>query len=433
MEISGTIEAPLSKSSQQRAIACSTMALGESTITKGTLSADSKAALRLARALGAKVSIDEALLRIEGSQRFYIVNNIHSEVDNVDKMLKLDCGESGLCTRMFSPIAALLDTPVIMTGQGSLLARPMAMVAEPLNAMGVSSASSDGRLPLRIHGPLHGGDFDIDASESSQFLTGVLMALPLAAGNSVVRVNHAVSRGYIDLTIETCAAFGVRIKKDSDYSHFIIQGSQRYNATDFIVEGDWSSGAFLVVAAAIAAKKKELSILGLRQNSSQPDKAIVAAVKSAGAGVEESESGLCVHSLFLRAFEFDATDCPDLFPPLAVLAATCEGRSRLSGIHRLRGKESDRATTIKAMLNSVGIEASLDGDDLVIRGGAISGGKVDSAGDHRIAMAAAVLALAASAPVSIGGAECVSKSWPGFFEDLESVQIDVSHSTGYSR
>ena len=415
--IAGSIDAPASKSSMQRAVACATMAEGRSRLKSGELCADSSAALGLAASLGAAVSFDAEAIAIVGSARF------GSSSGDFSGELELDCGESGLCMRMFSPIAAILNGRAKLLGRGSLAKRPMGMVEEPLRALGAECRSSAGFPPLFVRGPLRGGAIDIDAGESSQLLTGLLVALPLASEDSELRVNDAVSRGYLDLTIDTCAAFGVAIERDSSFSRFFIQGGQRYRATDFSVEGDWSGAAFLVVAAAIAAGPEGLEIGGLRMESSQPDKAVLRAASAAGAPIGGHEAGLHIGRARLQAFEFDATDCPDLFPPLAALAAACGGSSSIKGVHRLKGKESDRAASIAAMLGALGVSVSFEEDWMRIQGGAIHGGTIDACGDHRIAMAAAVAALAAEGPVTILGAECVSKSWPSFFDDLDSVSL----------
>ena len=417
--IGGSIEAPASKSSMQRAVACATMAGGRSRLKSGELCADSRAALGLAASLGAAVSFDAEAIAIVGSTRF------GSSSDDFSGELELDCGESGLCMRMFSPIAAILDGRAKLLGRGSLAKRPMGMVEEPLRALGAECRSTAGFPPLFVRGPLRGGSIDIDAGESSQLLTGLLVALPLATEDSELRVKNAVSKGYLDLTIDTCAAFGVAIERDSSFSRFFIQGGQRYRATDFSVEGDWSGAAFLVVAAAIAAGPEGLEIGGLRMESSQPDKAVLRAAADAGAPIGGRGAGLHIGSAGfgarLKAFEFDATDCPDLFPPLAALAAACVGTSGIKGVHRLKGKESDRAASIASMLAALGVPVSFEKDWMRIQGGAIHGGTIDACGDHRIAMAAAVAALAADGPVTILGAECVSKSWPSFYDDLDSV------------
>lgn len=433
--IAGIIDAPASKSSMQRAVACATMAEGRSRLVSGELCADSRAALGLAASLGATVSADAGAIAIAGSSRF------GSSSGDFPGELELDCGESGLCMRMFSPIAAVLDGRAKLIGRGSLARRPMGMVEEPLRALGAECRTSSGFPPLFVRGPLRGGTIDIDAGESSQLLTGLLIALPLASDDSELRVNNAVSKGYLDLTIDTCAAFGVTIERDSSFSRFFIHGGQRYRATDFSVEGDWSGAAFLVAAAAIAAGAGGLEIRGLRRESSQPDKAVLRAAAAAGAPIGIHETGISVGrarpqagpaagpaagletgpAAPPQAFEFDATDCPDLFPPLAALAAACVGTSGIKGVHRLKGKESDRAASIASMLGALGIPVSFREDWMMIQGGVIHGGTIDACGDHRIAMAAAVAALAAEGPVTILGAECVSKSWQSFFDDLDSV------------
>ena len=420
LNLSGSIQAPPSKSSQQRAIASAAVASGESRIQGSQLSEDSKAALGLSRALGARVGIEGSSIVISGSRYF-----TDRKPDGTEPVLELDCGESGLCMRMFSPIVALLSSPVLIGGRGSLLTRPMTMVSEPLTAMGIRCKTREGRGPLLIEGPLCGGDYTLDASESSQFLTGLLVALPLAVGDSVLRVSRLTSKGYIDLTIDTCAAFGVQVVRNESYSEFSIVGGQSYRPTFFRPEGDWSGAAFLVVAAALAASGQGLEIRGLCVDSSQPDKAILDASRLAGVPVVVESDALFVGRGKLSAFEFNATDCPDLFPPLAALAAVCPGRSVLHGIHRLASKESDRARSLADCFSRLGAEVELCDDTMLIRGGELHGGTVDSCGDHRIAMAAAVAALGASGPVSVLGAECVAKSWPSFFDDLESLAVRI--------
>lgn len=414
--ISGIIDAPASKSSMQRAVACAMLSQGRSILRNAELCADSESALRLARAMGASVRIDGIGVSIKGSPLF---------ADGSGKAapgeLELDCGESGLCMRMFSPIAALLGSATKLSGRGSLAGRPMGMVEGPLKALGAECVSACGHAPLLIKGPLAGGKAEIDAGESSQLLTGLLIALPLVPRDSELEVLHAVSKGYLDLTIDTCAAFGVRIERNEDYSRFWMKGGQNYKPAEFTVEGDWSGAAFLIVAAAIAAGESELAIRGLRLDSSQPDKAVVDAARAAGASLAMEDNVLTLRRERLDAFEFDATDCPDLFPPLVALASACVGTSVLHGIHRLRGKESDRAASLKAMFDALGVPVRLEGNSMLVEGGETQGGEVHAFGDHRLAMAAAVAALGAKGGIEIHGSECVTKSWPDFFEDLSSI------------
>jgi 3-phosphoshikimate 1-carboxyvinyltransferase len=424
--VGGTIDAPVSKSSQQRAIACAMVSDGVSTLYAPgegeNLCADSRAALDLAASLGAEISVQENRIQIKGSKRYIFARNRSDTEENKNAGLSVSCGESGLCMRMFSPIIALLDLPVTLNAKGSLCRRPMGMVEATLQSFGVACESAKGFAPLKIRGPLDGGAFIIDASESSQLLTGLLMALPCANKDSIIIVKNPVSLGYIDLTIDTCRAFGVAIKRNQSFTEFVIEGRQRYLPVDFSVEGDWSGAAFLVVAAAIGGSGSKLTIQGLSTHSSQPDKAIVKAAREAGARIDTGKDFISVQGAdSLSSFDFDAANCPDLFPPAAILAAACRGTSIIRGTRRLAAKESDRALSIAALLRSIGIKVSLADDSMIVEGGRIEGGSVESCGDHRIAMAAAIAATIADNPIVIHDPDCVSKSWPGFYDALHSI------------
>lgn len=446
--LAGRIAAPPSKSSMQRAIACALLADGESLIRNPSFCDDALAAMELARALGAGVLREPGLVRIGGAaRRFSEARGRHPDGDESGIAPRLACGESGLCMRMFTPVAALLPGARTLEAGGSLARRPMEMVSAPLQALGAAAETSGGFPPLRIRGPLRGGSIRVDARASSQLLTGLLIALPFAAESSILNVDNPVSTGYLDLTLDTMRAFGVRAARDSGFTRFDIPGGQRYRACDFTVEGDWSGAAFLLVAGAIAgirqgaiagslpdAAAEGITVTGLQRASSQPDRAILDALERAGAGLEFDDARAEVRvapAPGLRGFEFDARDCPDLFPPLVALASACKGESRIEGASRLKAKESDRASVLIGEFASLGITVRRDGDALAVSGGRLRQGRVDSHGDHRIAMAAAVAALrldggagnAAGAGVEIEGAECVAKSWPGFFDDLDSLRI----------
>lgn len=417
--IRGRIRAPASKSSMQRALVCAALAEGESILRAPSYCADAAAALGIVEALGADCERRPGSLLVRGG-----ILRPSSALGRTDSgTFRLSCGESGLLMRMFSPIAALSPSVVELSGEGSLAARPVSMLEAPLRALGASCSTSGGFPPVRVRGPLSGGRATVDASSSSQFLTGLLMALPLAEGNSVLDVPRIVSSGYIDLTIETMRAFGVSVERAADFSRFDIGGGQAYAPADFEVEGDWSGGAFLLVAAALAGMGEGLAVEGLLAASSQPDRAIVGALRAAGALVEEGRSSVSVARPQgrLRPFDFDATNCPDLFPPLVALAASAGGLTTLKGALRLRNKESDRASALAEEFGKLGVRVEVEGDLMRVRGGAIRGGSVQARNDHRIAMAAAVAALASEEGVEIGGPDCVKKSWPEFFEDLASI------------
>ena len=419
--LAGSIEAPPSKSLTQRAIACAVLAAGRSRLRANSLCADASSALKVARALGAVVEREGSWISITGSPLFRELAAQPLE-DRGEAPMDLDCGESGLCMRMFSPIAALLPRSTRLLASGSLSARPMAMMEEPLRSLGGSCGTREGKAPISIRGPLRGGFLAMNAGGSSQFLTGLLLALPLAGEESEILVHGTVSRGYLDLTISSARAFGVTIRRDEDYGRFTLPGKQSYKATEFEVEGDWSSAAFLVVAAALAACDEGVLIRGLDKDSQQPDRAVLDAAAAAGTPFEFRHDALKVGRASLKPFSFDATDCPDLFPPLVALASACPGETELKGVGRLGGKESDRAASLMAMLKHLGIGSEIRGDRMHIHGARPSGGRVEAWGDHRIAMAAAVAALAAESPVVIEGAECVAKSWPRFFEDFDSLK-----------
>jgi 3-phosphoshikimate 1-carboxyvinyltransferase len=278
----------------------------------------------------------------------------------------------------------------------------------------VKCTSSGGFLPLVIQGPLIGGKCEIDGSVSSQLLTGLLMALPLAARNSEIKVNNLKSKPYIDMTIQILKSFGITIE-NKGYSLFHIQGNQKYIPHNYTVEGDWSGGAFLLVAGAING---ELSVKGLRRDSMQSDMSIINALENAGVNIIIGEDQIEITKSELKAFEFNATESPDLFPPLVALASYCEGISTIKGVSRLIYKESDRAKALKEEFGKMKVKIEINDDVMHVTGGRPQGARVESHDDHRIAMALAVASLGATGRVSIRDSQCVAKSYPVFFDDL---------------
>ena len=419
-ELGGRVAAPASKSSMQRATACALLAPGESILRSPSRSKDCMAALGVARALGASVVDRGDSFAIRGADA------LGGSLDRSGRS-SISCGESGLCMRMFSPIAALLSSETELRAEGTLRKRPVDMIRSPLAELGAECATSGGLPPVRIRGPLRGGRARVDGRESSQLLTGLLIALPMAEADTVLDVEGLASRGYVELTLDTMRAFGVKAERDEAFSRFAISGGQRYRRADFRVEGDWSGAAFLLVAGALAARSGKLVVENLDSCSSQPDRAIVEALRAAGAALELGENRVSVGRDRLEAFEFDLSDCPDLFPPLVALAAACVGETHLHGARRLRAKESDRGSALSEEFAALGAKAVVEGDLMRVsgvgfsNGGGLAGGRVDAREDHRIAMAAAVASLYCDAPVEISGAECVAKSWPTFFEDMASV------------
>lgn len=406
-EARGTQAAPASKSEMQRAVAAAAIAHGRSIITNPSYCEDSKAALSIAGALGARVQ--------QFPDRVIIDGGINPAED------VLDCGESGLGVRMFTPIAALTGRHITLTGRGSLLKRPVSTIEDSLMDLGASVKSQNGYLPIEVTSKLSGGRTVIDGSLSSQFLTGLLMALPSAEKDSIITVKNLKSRQYIDITLKVLKNFSIDVS-NSGYSVFTISGGQHFIPAQVEIEGDWSGAAFLLCAGAI---RGEVTVTGLSSSSLQPDRGVVDALKKAGAKVTEGAGYFTVTQGKLKGFEFDATECPDLFPPLAALAMYCEGTTVLRGARRLTHKESDRGTVIKTELGRLNGSIELDGDCMLIKGSKVSGGNVDSHGDHRIAMACAIAALGADGPVVIDHAESIDKSYHEFYDHLAALGVDV--------
>lgn len=405
--ISGHITPPSSKSYAQRAIALALLAEGRTVLHNIEFCKDTRSALACIEALGATVTIlDDSTIAIDGGL------NPQQDV--------LSVGESGLATRLFTPIAALCDRPICIQGEGTLLHRPMDMMVEPLRKLGVGVRDGGGFLPIEVCGPIQGGELTVDGSISSQFITGLLLALPLAKEDTTLHVENPVSIPYIDMTIDTARRFGVEIMhNEGDYTEFFIEGRQHYTATELAIEGDWSGAATMLVAGAIAG---DVTINNLSTLSKQADTAICHALERAGAGLIIEQDSVSVSRRPLRAFEFDATNAPDLFPALAALAAAAEGESIIIGTTRLQHKESDRAETIRQEYEKLGIEVDISEHNIMkIRGGDIQPSEVFSHDDHRIAMSLAISALRCQGQVTIQNAECVEKSYPTFFEDLESI------------
>ncbi len=406
-KIRGTVKAPPSKSMMGRALAASLLAAGTTTIENASWCDDASAAVDAIETLGATVSKDGDCVSITGTGKPL------APLRGV-----IDCRESGLTMRMLAPIAALAARDLTLVASGSLRARPMGMV-EALRSLGVACTTASGLPPVTVKGPLRGGTTVIDGSMTSQFLTGLLMALPLCEEDSHITVSRLKSGPYVVMTLRLLGLFGIRIENDEGLDEFRIEGGQTYRPLSrIVIEGDWSGASFLLVAGATAG---QVTVHGLDPRSAQADRAVLEALSVAGATVEVGADAVRVQAGHLRAFCFDASDCPDLFPPLAALASACHGRSVISGLGRLAHKESDRAAALRSEFQKLGISIEARGDTMEIEGGPIRGASVDSHKDHRIAMACAVAALRADGPVKIGDSLCVAKSYPGFFSDLEGL------------
>lgn len=402
-KIQGQLQAPASKSMLQRAIAAAFLSEAVTTLNGFTSSADAEAALRLVQDLGQTVQRNG--------------NSLVFSSKNRPKTNHLNIGESGLGIRLFSPILALTDQQYSLDARGTLRKRPLILIENVLNALGAKCETDNGFAPIRINGPMKTGMLAFNSSEGSQLLSGLLMALPKAKFSSELLVSNLKSKPYIDMTMRLLADFGINIIQN-DYNRFVVPGNQTYFNSEYTVEGDWSGAAFLLVAAAINGSVR---IENLRADSFQGDKQIVDVLKKVGATVNQLENSLFVQKNQLKAFEFDATESPDLFPPLAALAAACKGISRIKGVHRLKHKESNRAEAIQQIFDTLGLHIELVEDEMIIDGKQARGGRVSSFQDHRMAMMAAILGLSAENSVEISESESVEKSYPHFFDDLHKL------------
>ncbi len=453
---------PSSKSFAQRAIIAAALAEGVSHLKGYTPCGDNEAALQVARNLGAEVQVDGSQVTIKG------IAAKAGSYANPD----LHVGESGLLTRMMIPLMAQLsDKPVTFTGEKTLLGRPLTGAKEIMEAFAVEgqdiirSVSDQGvaagqggesdviRVPLKVTGPLKAGRAEVSGKHGSQLISGLLMALPFAEKNSSLIVHEPKSIPYIFITLEVLKKFGLRIgnemlggrdflESNGDWSLctemvFKVRGGQGYKAADIDLEGDWSAAANFLVAGAVFG---QVEVAGLDTTSLQADLSIMDILMDAGASLSQldgDKGNITAQRAPLRAFKVDASNCPDLFPVISVLAAFCQGTSRLAGVGRLANKESDRAKAIIEMLTQMGVQASVEGDEMVIEGhclaqrilasrdgaanGLLNGGSYTSHHDHRMVMALKVASLGASSPIVIDDETCVAKSFPQFAQTWAAV------------
>ncbi|MFC4231656.1 3-phosphoshikimate 1-carboxyvinyltransferase [Parasediminibacterium paludis] len=419
--LTGAITAPASKSSMQRACAAALLHVGQSIIQNPGTSNDDQAAIKMIQDLGATVEFvnDTMVVNSKGvaSSSTHPSGGLGGAVVN--------CGESGLGIRMFTPVAALSNEPITINGKGSLLTRPMDFFDEVLPQVGVQITSNNGKLPLQIQGPLQPQNITVDGSLSSQFLTGLLFAYAASTKeDATITVTNLKSKPYIDLSLKVLLDFGYNIT-NNNYESFTIHPKKSQTSTiNYTVEGDWSGAAFLLVAGAIAG---EITVKRLDVFSTQADKKILEALQDSGCRLSIQDKQIEVGPAALKAFHFNATDCPDLFPPLVALAAYCEGKTVIEGVSRLAHKESDRGITLQDEFGKMGLEIVLQGDLMIINGGkGLKGAHVHSRHDHRIAMACATAGLRTLGDVIIDEAEAINKSYPDFYKHLEKLGASIT-------
>lgn len=390
----GTVKAPSSKSYSHRMIIAAALADGISEVSNVTDSNDITVTAQAMEALGANVLEDSGT---------YTVRGIRTPSEKAD----IDCGESGSTLRFIIPIAAALGCESVFSGHGKLPERPITPYVREFASKGVAFEPKSG-LPIKITGKLSAGEYSLEGDVSSQFITGLMFALPLCTEDSVIKLTSPLqSKPYADMTIAALKNFGINIfeTKMDGLPLYLIKGNQKYKPCRVSVEGDYSQAAFFYTANALGS---EIEITNLDPHTSQGDKAIVDIIASCG-----SE---------MKPFTVDVGDIPDLVPILAVLGCFTKGTSRIVNAARLKIKESDRLTAIADALNAIGGKVTAGGDYLEMQPvDKFTGGEIDSCNDHRIAMAAAIAAIRSDAPVIIRGAEAVRKSYPRFFEDYKAL------------
>lgn len=399
--LSGTAEAPASKSVAHRMLICAALAKKPSTIKINKTSEDIEATASCLKSLG---------VTIEKNGELWTVTPPDSYPDEAT----LDCGESGSTLRFMLPVVSALGVTATLTGHGRLPSRPIAPLLDEMKSHGVDCG--DG-FPVKISGKLTGGKYKIAGNISSQFITGLLLALPLCDGESEIEVIPPVeSKPYIDITTSVLADFGVAVEENGN---IYTVPHQIPCSGDFTAEGDWSNAAFLLALG--------VKVSGLDLNSVQGDKKILDVLTAFGAEINEENGTLQADLSSLHSTDVDASHIPDLVPVISALAATADGETRIYNASRLRLKESDRIETTVSMVNSLGGEAYPTDDGLIIKGKQqLSGGTVDGCGDHRIVMSSAVAALRCKNPVIITGAQAVNKSYPEFFNEYNSLGGDAN-------
>ena len=405
----GRILAPPSKSLGHRAALCAMLAEGESRLTRLPDSQDMEATLAAAALWGARVERRGDAARIQGDP-----------TGGGYRGTPVFCRESGSTLRFLIPVFATRRGEACFTGSGRLMERPQEVYAELFRERGLPFALENG--VLRLRGPLTPGTYGLDGGVSSQFVSGLLFALPLLAGDSVLEVRPPfTSRSYALLTTDMLVRFGVHVEWTKE-NVCRIPGGQRYRGCDYAVEGDDSQAAFFAVLGAV---NRPVEIEGLARDSRQGDRVAADILRDCGAEVLGRDGAVSFAGGALHAQEIDRMDCPDLGPILTVLGLFCQGTTRIYHAGRLRYKESDRIAAMETELRKLGAQVASGEDEVFVTGGRplVPAAPLEGHNDHRIVMALAVAATRAQAPVIIRGAEAVRKSYPGFWEDLARAGI----------
>ncbi len=417
--LKGQISAPQSKSYMQRALTAALLNEEETIISPLPQNGDNQNMLELIKNIGAKVKFKQNSLIIKGIKLASFKEN----------KLNLNCGESALSLRMFLSILSLTGNDFILDGAGSLKTRKIKGAGEFLNKIGIKTDNPDDMVPFFCQGKLRAlKGITLDCSETSQLLTGLLMALPLCKEDSSFKVLGLRSKGYIDITLDILNSFGIQFE-NIEYKNFIVPGNQKYKKNKIFIEGDWSGTAFFMVGAAIS--QGEIKITGLNINSKQPDRVIIKLLKETGVTIEQDKDFLKIKGgNRLKTFSFDGTHYPDLIPALILLGAFIKGKSIIKGGERLINKESNRLNAIMEIFKKIGYKIKLQDNIIEIEGGEREkkNNKLffHSYNDHRIAMLISLLPILINKKVTLSAGEAIDKSYANFYNDLVSLGGKVS-------
>lgn len=414
-KLNGGVQIPPSKSISHRAIICASLAKGVSELKNVGKSEDISATIEAMRAFGAKITEYGDRLVIDGTDTL-----------KAEDIPEINCRESGSTVRFLIPLALHCKSPVTFTGTGRLPQRPMNTFFNLFDEFGIAyKTPKDAGLPLTVYGGKISGTIEIEGNISSQFISGLLFSLSLCPHDSEIIITTAFeSKGYIDMTIDVLASFGITVH-NHNYKKFRIKGNQAYKPINFTVEADYSQAAFYLAAGALGSF---VVCKGLSAETKQGDKKIIDVIERMGGKVaSDPENGMAALPAKLHGCTVDVSQIPDLVPAIAVLASAASGETVIKGAARLRHKESDRLSAVAEQLNSVGATIIEKGDILIIEGShELSGGAASSCNDHRIAMALAIAATRCTEPVTVDGAECVKKSYPDFWKDYASLGGDIT-------
>lgn len=409
--LNGKIRAISSKSDAHRLLICASLSKSETKIHCNVMSKDIAATICCLKAMGAEVFVDGDTITVIPKP--------------YNKKANLDCGESGSTLRFLMPVVSALGIDATITGHGRLPERPISPLKEEMEKKGITF-HTDNKFPLHLTGQLHSGEYEIEGNISSQFITGLILALPILNGDSEIRLVPPVeSKSYIDITVSVLRKFGIKIEEKEKL--YIIKGNQKYiSPKEITVDGDWSNASFFLCAGAFS--ENGVTVTDLDINSPQGDKKILDVLTSMGADVKISGNEITVKMNKLNGITVDASDIPDAVPIISVVATACNGDTKIINAQRLRIKESDRIKSVVEMINSVGGSAEETVDGIIIHGGKpLKGGKVNGYNDHRIVMSASILSCLCQSNVEITDFNAVEKSYPDFFNDFSKMggNLDV--------